>query len=277
MGRERPEIRNLVIEGREIRAARWSREQERGTPPRPLLFFNGIGANIEIIAPFARRLRRDFVTFDMPGVGGSPDNILPYRPWLMARVANGVLDAFGYGEADVMGVSWGGGMAQQYALQYPCRARRLVLVATSAGMVMIPGKWSAISKMIDPRRYADPDFMRTHFNTLYGGKDLDSDDHVVRIKPPSRLGYFYQLLAMAGWTSAPLLPLLSAETLVLVGDKDPIVRPINGRILKALIPASRIVTVKDGGHLFLMSHADEVVPMIEDFLDHGHPRQTRAA
>lgn len=277
MGHERPEIRNLDIEGREVRVAHWRSKQERKASSPPLLFFNGIGANIEVITPFAERLRRNFVTFDMPGVGESPDSVWPYRPWLMARVANGVLDELGYAETDVMGVSWGGGMAQQYAFQYPCRTRRLVLAATSAGMAMIPGKWSAISKMIDPRRYADPAFMRTHFNALYGGKSLGSDDHASRIKPPSRLGYFYQLLAMAGWTSAPFLPLLSAETMVLVGDRDPIVRPINGRILKALIPAARLVTVREGGHLFLMSHADEVVPMIEDFLDHGHQRQTKAA
>ncbi len=260
------ETRIVSVEGREVRMAHWKAKRS-SFPSRPLLFFNGIGANFELIAPMADRMpSRDIITFDMPGVGGSPDTVWPYRPWMMARVADQILDDLGLGNVDVMGISWGGAMAQQFAVQYPKRTEKLILVATTAGMLMVPGKFSALSKMVDPRRYTDPDFMLKNFKTLYGGSSSGSTGHVDRIKPPSTLGYFYQLLAMAGWTSAPFLPFLSAKTLILMGEEDNIVRPVNGEILKLLIPHARMEVVKGGGHLFLLTHADQTMPLIEDFL-----------
>jgi poly(3-hydroxyalkanoate) depolymerase len=262
-----PVFEMKTVEGRTVRVARWS---ARAAPKaaRPLLFFNGIGANIELIAPFAERLAtRDVVTFDMPGVGESPDPTLPYWPWMMARVADRIMDDYGYGQIDVMGVSWGGAMAQQFALQYRSRVEKLILAATSAGMLMVPGKLSALSKMADPRRYVDPDFMTKHFKTLYGGSTAGSGGHVLRIKPPSKIGYFNQVFAMLGWTSAPFLPFLSAKTLIMMGDEDAIVPLVNGKILKALIPDAELAVIKGGGHLFLVAQADETTQLIEAFLN----------
>ena len=68
-------------------------------------------------------------------------------------VARKLCDQFGMGDVDVMGVSWGGAMAQQYAFQYRNSVGKLILCATTAGMTMVPGKVSAISKMADARRY----------------------------------------------------------------------------------------------------------------------------
>ena len=85
------------------------------------------------------------------------------------------------------------------------------------------------------------------------------------MKPPTLPGYLFQLLASAGWTSAPLLPLIPHETLVLAGRRDRIVPPINGRILASLMPRARLQIV-DGGHLFLVSQAAHVMPMIDEFL-----------
>ncbi len=270
----------VAVDGREVRMAHWS--PARGASKhRPLLFFNGIGANLELIAPMAEMMAdRDIITFDMPGIGGSPDPIWPYRPWMMARVANQILNDLGFAdEVDVMGISWGGAMAQQFALQYQKRTHKLVLVATTAGMLMVPGKWSALSKMIDPRRYTDPDFMRKNFQTLYGGNSNNDQGkktkgHTARISPPSSAGYFHQMFAMLGWTSAPFLPFLAAKTLILMGDDDNIVRPVNGQILKMLIPNARMETIKGGGHLFLLTHSEETVPLIEAFL--GDDKQVLA-
>jgi poly(3-hydroxyalkanoate) depolymerase len=256
-----------TFEGRTVRVARWKARKSPASA-RPLLFFNGIGANIELIAPFAEQLAsRDVVTFDMPGIGGSPEPSLPYWPWMMARVADKIMDDYGYDKIDVMGVSWGGAMAQQFALQYGSRVDRLILAATSAGMLMVPGKLSALTKMMDPRRYIDPDFMMKNFRTLYGGSTDGSGGHASRIKPPSKSGYFNQLFAMLGWTSAPFLPLLSAKTLILMGEEDNIVPLANGHILKTLIPDARLEVIKGGGHLFLVSQSEQTTPMIESFLD----------
>jgi|SRR6476620_2060210 len=75
----------------------------------PLLLFNGIGGNIELVEPFLQRLAGpEAIVFDVPGVGGSPAPKLPYRPSTMVRLAARLLDQLGYTEVDVLGVSWGG-------------------------------------------------------------------------------------------------------------------------------------------------------------------------
>jgi poly(3-hydroxyalkanoate) depolymerase len=256
-----------TVHGRTVRVARW-RARKKPHAARPILFFNGIGANIELVAPLAELMEnRDFVMFDMPGIGGSPEPSWPYRPWMMARIADTIMDEYGYDKIDVMGISWGGAMAQQYALQYGSRVERLILVATSAGMLMVPGKLSALSKMADPRRYIDPNFMLKNFRTLYGGKTDGAGGHASRIVPPTTRGYFGQLGAMLGWTSAPFLPFLSAKTLIMMGEDDAIVPVANGHILKTLIADSRLEVIKGGGHLFLMSDVDQCLPIIEEFLD----------
>lgn len=264
--------------GREIRTAQWKARGGARASARPILFFNGIGANIEMMAPLAEWIDdRDIVTFDMPGVGGSPPPRLPYRPWMMARVAMRLLDRLGYARADVMGVSWGGGMAQQFAFQHPNRTGKMILAATSPGALMVPGKLSALSKMADPRRYFDVGFMRENFKTLYGDEvDGAAMAHTDRISAPTRVGYACQLGAMLGWTSAPFLPLLRAPTLVLMGADDQIVPVVNGRILAGLIPRARLRIVP-GGHLFLVSRAQEVVPIIRDFLDEEDVVAAKAA
>lgn len=257
------------VGGRTLRVARWRLDQKSDHPP--ILFFNGIGANIEAVAPLAEKLtERGFIMFDMPGTGESPDPVVPYNPFTMAWTAARLLDRFGIGTVDVMGVSWGGAMAQHFALQHPRRTRRLVLAATTAGMLMVPGDLSAISKMGDPRRYVDAKYMNEHFATLYGGMTRNPSakaQHIGRLKAPSPRGYVYQLLAMLGWTSLPALPFLTKETLVMMGEDDAIVPVINGRILAGAIPNARLEVFEGGGHLFLLTHADESVAVLRDFLD----------
>jgi poly(3-hydroxyalkanoate) depolymerase len=274
---EAPEYTLETVDGRQLQVAYW-RYSGPANGKAPLLFFNGIGANTEVAAPLPTMLGdRDFITFDMPGVGESPEPTIPYNPFLMARISALLLDRYEMPIVDVMGVSWGGAMAQHFALQHGNRVNRLVLVATTAGMLMVPGKFEALSKMVDPRRYIDPSFMEKHFKTLYGGSTQGSDGHIHRIKAPSKIGYFYQLLAMFGWTSAPALPFLRKPTLIMTGDRDPIVQPINGRILKTLIPGSELILIEDGGHLFMLSHADEFITHTREFLDRGQDEESAEA
>ena len=272
------EVRMMEADGRQLRVARWRASKGRKSKA-PLLFFNGIGASIELVAPFARAMgERDFIIFDMPGIGGSPDPIVPYNAITMSHCAANIMDQLGYGAMDVMGVSWGGALAQHFAMQYAGRVERLILAATSAGWLMVPGKLSALSKMADPRRYIDPDYMARHFATLYGGNSDGADAHIARLRPPSAIGYAYQLLAMLGWTSAPFLPFLcKAETMVMMGAEDNIVPIANGRLLNSLIPNSRLVTIPDGGHLFLVMQAEESLAHIRQFLDAPRHAGAKAA
>ena len=258
------------VAGRTLRVATWRLDSAKDNPP--ILFFNGIGANIEAISPMAEAMpERAFIMYDMPGVGESPDPLVPYNPFTMSWTAAQLLDRFGIDQVDVMGISWGGGMAQHFSMQHPNRARRVILIATSAGMLMVPGNAAALSKMANPRRYIDPDYMLKNFETLYGqglGKMTGKKGHMSRLKPPSTRGYMYQLMCMIGWTSAPALPfLLKQKTLIMMGDDDNIVPLINGKFLNMLIPDSELVVFEGGGHLFLLSHQEESVEAIREHLD----------
>ena len=264
------------VDGRKLRVAVW--RASKTTDRLPVLFFNGIGANIEAMAPLAEHLAdRDFITFDMPGIGGSPDPVVPYNAILMSRIAALLLDRFEMPVVDVMGVSWGGAMAQQFALQNGDRTNKLILIATSAGMLMVPGNPKALIKMADPRRYIDPDFMAKHFKTLYGGMVGNKSEHIGRITPPSKTGYFYQLMAMMGWTSAPFLPFMKTETLIMMGGDDQIVPVANGKFLAFLIPNSKLLVIDNGGHLFLLSHVEESIAAIRGFLDRAVEGMRKAA
>jgi poly(3-hydroxyalkanoate) depolymerase len=236
----------------------------------PLLFFNGIGASIELIAPFLDALESpEAIVFDVPGVGGSPAPRLPYRPSTMARLSARLLDQLGHSEVDVIGVSWGGALAQQFAFQQAKRCRRLVLAATSPGHLMVPGKPSVLLKMATPRRYKDPDYLKTIAGDLYGGALRNSPElvsrHLRHVRWSSDYGYYLQLAAGIGWSSLPWLPFLSQPTLVMSGSDDPIVPAVNGRILAKLIPDARFVTIDDG-HLFLLTSATKSARVISDFL-----------
>jgi pimeloyl-ACP methyl ester carboxylesterase len=137
----------------------------------PLLLFNGIGANMELAGLLISQLDAiETIVFDLPGAGKSPPPKLPYRLFTMARLARDLLDELGYGRVDVMGVSWGGGLAQQFAIQYPKRVRRLVLAATAmGGVTMVPGHPRVLLKMVNPRRYLDKGYMKSVAPELYGG------------------------------------------------------------------------------------------------------------
>src|SRR5262245_38514898 len=122
------EVRQVEVDGRVLRVAR-RRGDARRAPP--LLIFNAIGANLEMLEPFVAALQgMEIVVFDVPGAGASPAPTLPYRYRHIALLADHLMSELGYdGEIDVLGVSWGGGLAQQYAHLYPGRCRRLILAA----------------------------------------------------------------------------------------------------------------------------------------------------
>ena len=72
-------------------------------------------------------------------------------------------------EVDVLGISWGGGLAQQFAFQNPRRCRRLILVSTGTGSLMIPGKPWVLAKMLTARRFLDHRYAADIAPEIYGG------------------------------------------------------------------------------------------------------------
>lgn len=244
------------------------RTSRDGVPP--LLIFNGIGASMELLVPFIESLPdTGVITFDVPGAGISQAPLLPWRLKSYARLANAIMQRLDFSKANVLGVSWGGALAQQFVHQYPERTGRLILAATSPGQIMVPARPSVVLKMAHVRRYRDPDYMRSIAGEIYGGT-LRTDNtslrrHTANLRRPNERGYYYQILAGLGWSSLCWLHKLKHPTLVLQGKDDPIIPNINAKILARLIPNARLLLV-DCGHLFLLTRARELAPVIKDFL-----------
>jgi poly(3-hydroxyalkanoate) depolymerase len=262
-------LRRVTVAGHEVRVS-----VRPGTEPGPpLVLCNGIGASFDLLEPFvdAADPRIEVVSFDVPGVGGSPTPRLPYYNFPMLAWFLGRLVArLGYDEFDVLGISWGGGLAQQVAFQHPRRCRRLVLVSTATGSLMVPASPLVLRKMITPRRYRDPDYARSIAAELYGGRLRDEPELAKTLlhdhsRVGSWSGYLLQLLAGVGWTSLPGLPLVRQPTLILAGSDDPIIPLVNARIMARLLPNARL-HVYDDGHLALVTEADELAPVVTDFL-----------
>jgi poly(3-hydroxyalkanoate) depolymerase len=265
--RRRPlRIGHARVHGHRIRYA--VREGDSARPP--LLLLNGLGANIELAVPFIDALDvPTVITYDVPGVGGSPTPPSPYRPSNIARLSAELLEHLGHGEADVLGVSWGGAIAQQFAFQHRAHCRRLVLAATSPGAFMVPAQLSVLLKMVTPRRYVDRRHAHSVAGDLYGGVFRRNPEAIARelehVRFSSKGGYYLQLAAAFGWTSLPWLWSLRQPTLIMAGADDPLIPLANAQLMRWLIPDARL-EVLDCGHLFLVTRAAESARIVESFL-----------
>lgn len=245
----RPAISTEHVYGLSLRVARW----REGAPGTPLLFLNGIGADIAAAAPLLAQIHgREVWTLDMPGVGGSPDALLPYSAPTIAAVVMEIADRLGHKLIDVAGFSWGGALAQQVAIQFPGRVRRLVLMATTPS-VGAPGiGWAAL---------------------------LDDDMLASGLKLPTAtpLGLAWQTTAMAGWTSAAMLPQLkNVPVLILMGERDGVVPACHGQAIADLVDGA-VLEVVPGSHLFPFTNAAAISARISAFLDQPAAARQAAA
>jgi poly(3-hydroxyalkanoate) depolymerase len=262
-----PTTRVVTVGGQPLRIG--IRPGSGATATPPLLLLNGIGAGLEVLDPLVAALDPavEVIRVDVPGSGGSPAGAFPLGypqlAWLLARL----LDDLGHATADVLGYSWGGGLAQQFALQCPARVRRLVLVSSSTGALSVPGSPVGYWAMLTPRRYRSP----RDVAAMAGLVDdvtatVGSSPELPGIPDPAAvLGYLHQLGAVATWTSLPFLRLLRQRTLVVTGTDDRVVPSVNSRILAALIPNAMLVEVP-GGHAAIVQHAGALAPRIVGFL-----------
>ena len=244
----------------------------------PLLLCNGIGASLEVLQPLVDALDPDraVIRFDVPGIGGSPPPPSPYSLGLLSSWVTAVVARLGYEEFDVLGLSWGGSLAQHLAVQSRRRVRRVVLAATGTGSVMVPAHPRVLAHMLTPRRHRDPAYAARIAPELYGGSIRTDPSRGAELlhratRAGSRRGYYYQLAATAGWSSLPFLPCIRQPTLVLAGDDDPIIPLANARVLRRLIPNSQLHVYR-GGHLGILTESDELVPLIERFLSAPPPQ-----
>jgi poly(3-hydroxyoctanoate) depolymerase len=249
------------------------RVARRGTG-RPLLLITGIGANIEMWGPFARVVDdRELIAFDAPGAGLSERPRRPLGMRGLARIVVALLDRLERDEVDVLGYSFGGGLAQELAYRAHGRVRRLVLCATTHGLVGVPPRPVPVLLLATSARYYHPLLFRLTVPRIAGGRtrrdptQLDLQAAARLERPPDPLGYAFQLYAMSGWTSLPWLRRVMQPTLILAGDDDPVIPLANARFMARRMPSARLRVVEGGGHLFLLDQPETVVDDIAAFLD----------
>jgi poly(3-hydroxyoctanoate) depolymerase len=217
----------------------------------PVLLCMGFGGWLELWAPLRRQLHASGLTtvaFDAPGTGASRTSPIPLPLAGHALVAMGLLDRLGVPQASVLGLSWGGLLAQQLAITAPRRITRAVLASTNFGIGSAPPWWVGAHA------------------TLHEGP---GDALGGAPGPSSRMRlehYVIQAASVTGWSSLPWLPLLRQQTLVLNGDRDGVTPLVNARLMAKAIPHARLVIVPGGGHTVLLERSDEVGPIIAGFL-----------
>jgi poly(3-hydroxyalkanoate) depolymerase len=243
-----------------------------GTDRPPLLLCNGIGAPIEMWTPFRDPLGRPTIAFDAPGVGESSVPLIPPTVGGVARLVLQALDRLDVPTVDVLGVSWGGALAQEIAHHGGDRVRRLVLCATMAGGFPVPGDPKVLAILATPLRYWSPSYLDRVAPTLYDPEVAANPEMMAHqrrarfTRAPSSRGYVWQMLALRRFASLLWLHRLRQPTLVLMGRSDRIVPVANGRILAGRIPNARLEVV-DGGHLFLLTHPGPMAARVNAFLD----------
>jgi len=242
----------------------------RGKPGGiPLLLLGGIGVSFESFDLLVEALDPDLeiIRVDVPGVGGSPISPLPLGFPQLALMLAQLLDHLGHQQVDVLGFSWGGALAQQFAAQHRGRCRRLILVSTSTGIMSVPGNPRVLAKMMRVESFYDP---KAAAALLYGGDDAEHTEDVRRLFRHTKvtgisLAYLYQLAAVACWASLPFLWMIRQPCLVIAGDDDAIVPLVNARLLAGLIPHATL-HVFAGGHVEPLAAPQEFVPLIAKFL-----------
>ena len=262
----------IGVAGRRLRIGQWhtqtpARGKSAAPAARPLVILGGIGMNMEMLEPIASRLPdRRVLSFDMPGIGGSPDPIFPYTIPHMALTLATLLDRLRIETVDLLGISWGGAVVQQFAFQHRARTGKLVLAATSAGGTMIPGNPSMLSQMLDPMEYSVEKTLRRNLAMFYNGGGADRIS-LNAATAPSPLGWTCQLGAFAGWSSAPFLPLLGMPVMIMADADDQLIPPANAHFLHNAIPHSRLEMTEGGGHLFMLAQPDPFIERLGGFLD----------
>ncbi len=241
---------------------------------RPLLLFNGIGASLELLDPLRRALPavrddrgRHAGQRRLGDHGHCRAALAAWRGWPRRSST-----CSAYRQVDVLGVSWGGALAQEFALQQPARVRRLVLAATSTGWLGVPGRPSALWVLATPRRYYSPRYFEARRAHALRRRSARQPAPAAPAGPPAlhppAVAARLPVAARGGMrldqhVSAALPPLPDAGA----RRRRRSDRPAGQRAADRLARAQRAAARRPGGgHLFLVTHAAEVAPLIERFL-----------
>lgn len=246
---------------------------EAGAGP-PVLLIMGLGATSDwwwrTRPVLAARYRT--IAIDNRGAGRSDVPPGPYSMALMASDTAAVLDAAGVDRAHVIGVSMGGMIAQEFALQYPGRVQSLVLGCTAAGGPNAVRAESVATQALTGRTSMTPEQAEEAvipflYDASTPRERIEEDLAVRRPWYPTMVGYAAQLQAIFPWQSFDRLPQVAAPTLVIHGQCDRLVPAGNGELIASRIPGAKLVLIPHAGHLFTTDQPEAAQKALLEFLD----------
>ncbi|MGB2605419.1 MAG: alpha/beta hydrolase [Terriglobales bacterium] len=246
-------------------------EQGHGAP---LLLIMGLGYTSHMWHRTRPALSQRYKTIalDNRGVGRSDVPPGPYPIALMASDAAAVLEAAGAESAHVFGVSMGGMIAQEFALQYPNRVRSLVLGCTAAGGPTAVRADAEATQMLMTRDKMTPEqALEAPVPFIYDSttprQRIDEDLAIRRPWLPRPEAYTAQLQGIISWESYSRLSGVTAPTLVIHGENDRLVPPGNGKLIAQRIPGAKLVMIPHASHLFTTDQPEAAQHAILEFLN----------
>ena len=245
----------------------------------PVLFISGTGGDLRTSpgpfdSPLARRCT--LAAYDQRGLGQSDKPEGPYSMADYADDAAALLDDLGWPTAGVIGVSFGGMVAQELAIRHPDRVERLVLACTSPGGALgasyplheledVPDgvRNPRLLELADTR--CDPEWQAEHPDEVAAvlAYRRQSEERS-RSDPEARAGALLQLAARAEHDTGDRLASISCPTLVCGGRYDGIAPPANSEALASHIPGAELAMF-EGGHMFFIQDRT-AWPRITEFL-----------
>jgi pimeloyl-ACP methyl ester carboxylesterase len=243
----------------------------------PLLLIMGLGGHSldwGWIVPQKLADRYEVILFDNRGAGRSDQPAGPYAIEQMARDTVGLMDTIGIDRAHVFGGSMGGMVALQMALDYPKRVDKLVLGATTAGGRSRTFPPPEIQKYFYPRPdLSAHDYLWWTSSVCYPQEFIDAHPDTVEKKiqanlayPCTLAAYMAQLEAFTEFDVDQRLNIIHAPTMVLIGTRDVLIPPPNSFRIAHSIPGAQIREIEGAGHIFWISHPEETLSILTDFL-----------
>jgi 3-oxoadipate enol-lactonase len=247
----------------------------------PLIMISGAGANKSAWRYQTRVFKKHYraITFDHRGVGKSDKPAGPYNFKTMADDTIGLMDHLNIEKAHVMGMSAGGMIAQELAINHPERVKKLVLACTFARRDETSGFSSEVENAIktyeesshdkaSQRRFASV-FMDLQINKWsYRIFILPFMKIAIRFMPMSALDASVgaQFAAVGTHDAADRLGLIKAPTLVITGTEDRVIKPSSSEVIARLVPNAKLVKVLGGGHSFPIEMSGEFNREVMNFL-----------
>lgn len=244
-------------------------EQGQGAP---LLLIMGLGYPSYLWHRTRPALAAQYrtIALDNRGSGRSDVPEGPYTIALMASDAAAVLDAASIDSAHVFGLSMGGMIAQEFALQYPKRVRSLILGCTAPGGPNAVRAEAEVTRILKAQDMSPEEAALAMRPYIYdAGTPLERIEEDMAIRRqwfPRRQGYFGQLQAIFAWESYTRLAQIAAPTLVIHGESDKLIPPGNGKLIASRIPAAKLVMLADASHIFTTDQTEAAHRAILGFL-----------